>query len=205
MKKFDEITLALAGLCQATKLVQQFATRGYADQDALYVSLNSLLQTSPNTILDIYGGNLSNLKLGLQTLITQLEGQDPGNINYYWLNVLALENQLNKQPDSKRKLAHRIQYLPNQLMHYDLLSEQMLSNMASIYTDLISPLGKRIQVKGSPEYLQQIAIHHRIRSCLLAGIRSAVLWKQVGGSKWQFFFSRRKIINTAQKFLSSIS
>lgn len=33
---------------------------------------------------------------------------------------------------------------------------------------------------GSTLYLQQLAMHHRIRACLLAGIRSAVLWRQVG-------------------------
>lgn len=205
MKNIQEITLALAGIFQATKLVQQFAINGKADEKSFYISLNSLLKMSPKTVLDVYDDNLSNIKLGLQTLIEQLNIQQTDNINYYWLNILALEAQLNKKPDIKIELSQRIQRLPNQVIYNDLLSEQMLSTIASIYVDIISPLGKRIQVKGSPEYLQQIAIHYRIRSCLLAAMRSAVLWRQVGGSKWQLFFSRRKIINTAQKLLSSIS
>ncbi len=57
---------------------------------------------------------------------------------------------------------------------------------------------------GSTLYLQQLAMHHRIRACLLAGIRSAVLWRQVGGTKWQVLFSRRKIIAMAKQIYSSL-
>lgn len=56
---------------------------------------------------------------------------------------------------------------------------------------------------GSTLYLQQLAMHHRIRACLLAGIRSAVLWRQVG-NKWQVLFSRRKIIAMAKQIYSSL-
>ncbi|MDU7786546.1 MAG: DUF489 family protein, partial [Aggregatibacter aphrophilus] len=44
MANYYDITLALAGICQAAKLVQQLALNGDADQTALETSLNSLLQ-----------------------------------------------------------------------------------------------------------------------------------------------------------------
>ena len=80
----------------------------------------------------------------------------------------------------------------------------MLGTLAGMYVDIISPLGSRIQVKGSPLYLQQPAMHNRIRACLLAGIRSAILWRQVGGTKWQLLFFRRRIFDTAQHLYNSI-
>ena len=43
MANYYDITLALAGVCQAAKLVQQLALNGDADQTALETSLNSLL------------------------------------------------------------------------------------------------------------------------------------------------------------------
>ncbi|MBN6710468.1 high frequency lysogenization protein HflD [Haemophilus haemoglobinophilus] len=203
MANYQDITLALAGVCQAAKLVKQFATHGSADQEILHISLNSLLQTAPENTLAIYGRQEANLKLGLETLMEQLNGSDP-TLNRYWLGLLALESKLNKNPQAKAELARRIQYLPTQLAHYDLLDEQMLSTLASIYVDVISPLGARIQVQGSPLYLQQLATQNRIRACLLAGIRSAVLWRQMGGTKWQFLFSRRKLMATAQQIYSSL-
>jgi high frequency lysogenization protein len=37
---------------------------------------------------------------------------------------------------------------------------------------------------------------------LLAGIRAAVLWQQLGGNRWSLFWSRKKYVATAHKFLS---
>jgi high frequency lysogenization protein len=41
-----------------------------------------------------------------------------------------------------------------------------------------------------------------VRATLLAALRSAVLWRQVGGSYWDFLFSRRAMVETAQDLLS---
>lgn len=45
-------------------------------------------------------------------------------------------------------LGNRIAGLHRQLEHFDLQSETLLSAMAGIYVDVISPLGPRIQVTG---------------------------------------------------------
>lgn len=207
MANYYDITLALAGVCQTAKLVQSFAHQGTATtQIAFQTSINSLLQTSPQDCLEVYGGQIENLELGLTTLLEQFSGARGTNdleLSRYWMNLLALESKLNKSAQAKAQLAHKIQYLPAQLNHFDLLDEQMLEKLAHIYVDIISPLGNKIQVKGSTLYLQQPSIQNRIRACLLAGIRSAVLWRQVGGTKWQILFSRRKIIEQAEKILSN--
>jgi high frequency lysogenization protein len=48
-------------------------------------------------------------------------------------------------------------------------------------------------VNGDPDYLAKPEIANKIRALLLAGIRSAILWKQCGGSRWKFLFYRKKI------------
>ncbi|CDG00197.1 high frequency lysogenization protein HflD [Avibacterium paragallinarum] len=203
MADYYEITLALAGVCQAAKLVKQFAHNGEADSQAFETSLQTLLQTAPENTLAVYGGEAKYLKLGLETLMEQLNGSD-AELTRYWVSLLALEGKLNKSPEAKTQLAQRLAYLPSQLNFYALLDEQMISNLAAIYVDVVSPLGNRIQVIGSPDYLQRQGIQHRIRACLLAGIRSAVLWRQVGGKKYQFLFSRGKIATTAQQIYSTL-
>ena len=201
--KFQPIALALAGLCQAAKLVQLYAQQGSADSQLLRLSLQSIVETQPENLLDIYGGQLQNLRFGLEVLLEQLQGADP-EVGRYWLNLLALENKLHKNASAKQQLAQRIQRLPSQLQHYDLLDEPILASLASIYVDLISPLGSRIQVNGNLLFLQQTSNQNKIRACLLAGIRAAVLWRQMGGNKWQFLFARRKIIAAAQQLLDSL-
>jgi high frequency lysogenization protein len=56
-------------------------------------------------------------------------------------------------------------------------------------------------VQGEPTYLADKARANQIRALLLAGIRAAVLWRQLGGRRWQLFISRRKILETAQQLL----
>ncbi|MBT3812518.1 MAG: DUF489 family protein, partial [Gammaproteobacteria bacterium] len=49
-------TIALAGITQATYLVQQLATQGEADKEAMQASLGSLLALEVDNPVDIYGG-----------------------------------------------------------------------------------------------------------------------------------------------------
>ncbi|PVX32422.1 high frequency lysogenization protein [Pasteurella langaaensis DSM 22999] len=200
---YDQIVLSLAGVCQSAKLVQQLAHNGQADLDAFETSLSSLLQTHPESAIAVYGGDAGNLKLGLATLLEQLEGKNV-ELARYWLGLLALAGKLAKNPEAKSELARRIQYLPTQLEFHDLFDDEIIAIIAAMYTDLVSPLGKRLLVQGKPLYLSQENIQNRVRACLLAGIRSALLWQQVGGTKWQILFSRRKILNAAQHLYNSL-
>lgn len=203
MPDYRDMALALAGVCQSAKLVQQFAHQGIVEQQALTTSLNSLLILTPETTLSVYT-KTENLKMGLVTLLDQLAGNRSNfnsEIGRYWIGLLALESKLEQNPQAKMELARRIQYLPNQIPLFDnnITHEQVLKILAGIYSDIISPLGAKIQVKGSIEKLKNPYIQDGIRAVLLAGIRSAVLWRQSGGSKWKLLFSRRKIIDAAKK------
>ncbi len=52
-KNYYDITLALAGVCQAARLVQQLAHQGHCDSDALHVSLNSIIDLDPESTLAV--------------------------------------------------------------------------------------------------------------------------------------------------------
>ena len=187
MKNYNDMALALAGVCQSVLLISQLAQKGEVDnQDAFQTTIHSLLITQPEDTLAVFGGDVQHLKVGLNTLIEQL-------------------TQLNdKQPEIKQELGRRIARLPEQLAYHDnQFDDEMFSIMANIYVDTISPLGKRIHIIGSAYHLQQQSVQDKIRACLLAGIRSAVLWRQVGGSKWQLLFHRKKLVQAlkSKKFL----
>jgi high frequency lysogenization protein len=59
-------------------------------------------------------------------------------------------------------------------------------------------------VNGEQEYLSRPDIVNKIRACLLAGIRSTILWKQCGGTRWKFLFFRKKIQVEIQKLLKEL-
>lgn len=210
-------TITLAAICQAANLVQQVSRTGRIDENELAILLKSITQTSPENTLAVYGGDIINLKQGLELLINHLgDSSDKNNANTqakkvkdpeltrYIISLINLERKLIKQPKKLAELGERIDASKRQLEHYGIASETLISSFASIYSDIISPLGARIQVTGDPNLLKQNENQHKIRALLLSGIRAAVLWRQVGGKRRNILFSRKKIVQNAQYLLSTI-
>lgn len=207
-KNFYDITLALAGICQSAHLVQQLAHQGQCPQEALKVSLNSLLDLNPSSTLAVFGNDEANLRFGLETLQAVLNSSSRqglgAELTRYTLSMMVLERKLNASKDAMNELSGRIAQLDRQLAHYDLESDTLISAMAGIYVDVISPLGPRIQVTGSPAILQNSQVQSKVRAVLLAGIRATVLWQQVGGGRLQLMFSRSRLVNEAKAILARL-
>ena len=204
-KNYYDITLALAGMCQSARLVQQLAHEGTCAKEEMTVSLRSLLEMNPASTLAVYGNNEANLKMGLETLLGVLNANRQGldaELTRYTLSLMVLERKLHAKKSSMDQLSLRIDQLDRQLAHFDLESEQVISSLASIYVDIVSPAGPRIQVVGSPAILQNTQIQAKVRALLLAGIRAAVLWQQVGGGRLQLMFSRNRLFEQAKAILA---
>ena len=204
-KNYYDITLALAGMCQSARLVQQLAHDGTCGKEEMTVSLNSLLEMNPASTLAVFGNNEANLKMGLETLLGVLNANRQGlgaELTRYTLSLMVLERKLHAKKSSMDKLGQRIDQLDRQLAHFELESEQMISSLASIYVDIVSPAGPRIQVVGSPAILANTQIQAKVRALLLAGIRATVLWQQVGGGRLQLMFSRNRLFEQAKAILA---
>ena len=78
-----------------------------------------------------------------------------------------------------------------------MLVDRTFEQLGKLYQDTISKLPYRIQVQGKIELLRNDQIAMRIRALLLAGIRAAVLWHQLGGRRWHLIFYRKRIHETS--------
>jgi high frequency lysogenization protein len=198
-------TIAFAAMCQAAYLVDKIATKGICpDAVAFNASLRSIMRTESTSPLDIFGGHEA-LKLGYQTIITQLDninGSRNLQITKYVAGLMALERKLSNNSGVLNLLGERINQVNRQLAHFDIDDSSVVSNLDAIYRDLISNLGPKIQVNGNPTYLQQQHTQHKIRALLLAGVRAAVLWRQIGGKRRQLLLSRKAIVHQTKQHLS---
>jgi high frequency lysogenization protein len=198
-------TIALAGIAQAAALVQQLATKGSADEAALQTSIASILKIDSDSVVDIYGG-LDGLKLGLEQLNQQMTGYKISNPEQarYSASLVFLENQLSNRKDLLKTIQIGIVKAQAQSEHFGLLHENVLANLADVYQNTISTLQPRIMVNGDQAYLSRPDTANKIRACLLAGIRSAILWKQCGGARWKFLLYRKKIQAELQILLKQV-
>ncbi|MGJ0493049.1 high frequency lysogenization protein HflD [Methylobacter sp.] len=198
-------TIALAGIAQAAALVQQLATTGTADAAAMEASIASILKIDSDSVIDIYGG-LSGIKLGIEQLNEQMTGYKIVNPEQarYSASLVFLEKQLSSRPDMIKTIRKGVEKAQAQSEHFDPMHENVLANLGEIYHSTISTLQPRIMVNGDPAYLSRPDIVNKIRALLLAGIRSAILWKQCGGTRWKFLFFRKKIQTELENLLKQI-
>ena len=92
-----------------------------------------------------------------------------------------------------------------QSAHFGLTHENVLANIADLYQNNISQINPRIMVMGEPRHLENSLVANKIRALLLAGIRSAWLWRQCGGSKMGFLWNRRKLREEAKRLLHTMN
>ncbi len=204
-KLYDQ-TLALAGVFQATSLVHMIASEGQCPESPFESSIQSLFQTNPDRVLDVYG-DLYGLREGLKKL-SKVMGQNatPNDavVLRYSLNLIQLEHKLQKSSDMLNIIGDRIEKARRGADHFGCTHQNVIGNLADIYLDTISTFRVRINVSGHRAHLQVEENAARIRALLLAGIRSAVLWRQLGGRRWQLIFRRGKVVECANQILREL-
>lgn len=203
---YQEQHLALAGVCQSATLVQSIARKGEADNSAVEASLSSILVTSPENTQQVFG-SLQNLHLGFTTLVSQVDSENKlkdVELTRYIAAILSLERKLSRHPKALNDLGERVSHVQRQLGHVDFENNQIITNLASIYTDIVSPLATKIQVAGNPQYLGIESHQKKIRALLLSGIRAAVLWRQLGGKRRQILLNRKALVQSAKSALKAM-
>lgn len=197
MSPTQEQLVALGAVFEASVLVDKVARTGQVGEPAVACMLGSLLVRDPQSTLDVYGGDDLNLRDGYRALVSALE-RDPTSLQRdplrYALALLALERQLAKRDDLLQIMGSRLDQIQQQVEHFGLTHENVIASCGALYQDTISTFRQRIQVQGDMRHLQQASNASRIRALLLSGIRSARLWRQLGGHRWQLVFSRSKLL-----------
>jgi high frequency lysogenization protein len=200
-RSLQDQTLALAGLFQAAELVQQIAHSGQCADSSLETCIRSLFATDPASTLDVYGGELKDLREGLSALagvLSKQTRQQDVEVLRYALSLINLEAKLRRDRDMLDVIGSRIDQARHTASHFGYSHTNLIANLGSVYSDTISTFRLRIQVSGDPGILQREENAAKVRALLLAGIRSAVLWHQTGGRRWRLIFTRKKVINTAR-------
>ncbi|MDH5600015.1 MAG: high frequency lysogenization protein HflD [Gammaproteobacteria bacterium] len=206
MDQFKQRTLALAGVFRAAALTNTLANEGTITDDDLRISIESIFTTDPDEAVQVFG-SIENLLLGFQTMIYQLgKNTDFRNIDIarYVVGMLFLERRLIKNTQMLETLSSGVELATRQSEHFSITHENVIANIADLYSRTISELGPRIMVNGEQHYLTNTTISNKIRAVLLAGIRSAVLWQQLGGRRWHILFQRNRYIKEAENFLKKI-
>ncbi len=199
-------TIAFAGMLQASELVRQIATSGQCSQQAAEASIGSIFSRNPESTEDVYGG-LGGVRMGLRVMVelfSARHGQEGLQALNYSLGLAKLGTKIQRDGKRQRALGEELDLIEAAWRDAEeQLDESVLSQLADVYQQHVSTLDFRLSISGQPEYLKQTEKVAFVRALLLAGLRSAFLWRQVGGRQWRLVFQRRGMLEQAESLLTA--
>ena len=197
MQSIEERTIALAGLFQACLQVQSLARSGRLDEADFQTAIRSILTLDAVSSSAVYGG-VDKLHSGLTALANGSLVSPSANsteVLRYVMSILHLQRQLFGDQQQLEQFSARIEALSG------FSKADIPERCSEIYQQFVSVLRPQIIVNGEEEHLQRVEVPVKIRTLLLAAIRSAVLWEQKGGGRFNLIWQRTRMQNAAKSLL----
>ena len=190
--------LALAGLVQALAQVRRIADTGQANESVLATSLDSIFRIDAESPAAVYGSR-ANLRPGL-TLLRDYFGNRARDeqLPRLALAVMQLERRFVRDDKMADKVVRGINAQAATAEASGSTHPDVLAGLGALYADTLSHLRPRVLVQGNPHYLGQASVVAEVRAVLLAAVRSAVLWRQLGGSLWDFLLRRKAMLEAVE-------
>ena len=198
----DERVLALAGLAQALQQVRRIAETGQSEASTVRTAVDSVFQIDAESTEAVFGGR-GDVAQGLRLLHNYFRNQSQDEVlPRLALAVLQLERRFVREPATVAAVTAGIAAAARRAQELgDSSHPDVLAGLGTLYADTISHLKPRVMVQGNPHYLGQAGVVAEIRALLLAAVRSAVLWRQLGGSLWDFLFAKRAMSEAVDRAL----
>jgi high frequency lysogenization protein len=190
----EQRVLALAGLVQALKQVRQIAETGQADAGVVATAIDSMFRIDAESPQAIYGGT-SQLRPGLLLMRAYFSNQGGDEmLPRLALAVFQLERRFVRDAIVAQQVHDGVIAVLPVAERLGQHHPEVLAALGALYADTVSHLRPRVLVQGNPHYLGQASVVAEIRAMLLAALRSAVLWRQLDGSLWDFLLRRRELM-----------
>ncbi|MET4726855.1 high frequency lysogenization protein [Lysobacter enzymogenes] len=196
MAELSERTLALAGLAQALAQVRRIADTGQANASVLQTALDSVFRIDASSPSAVYGG-IAQLRPGLMLAQDYFSSRvKDEHLPRLGLAVLQLERRFVQDGAMTEKVLSGIRAQADNAQRLGSAHPDVIAALGTLYADTLSHLRPRVLVQGNPHYLGQPGVVAEVRAVLLAAVRSAVLWRQLGGSYWDFVLRKRAIVDS---------
>ena len=214
MSVTEDKVLALAGIFQSARLVQRLAHTNTVFQQPFAAGIHSILITDADFTHEIFGmqslSDIAPLQIGLEGVRDKLGGNtdaDDFEVARYVIGMIQLAKKLNADAAMLERLSAGIDRIAadfppsREMLSAPGLDDDLIRRIADLYRDTISTLSPRIIVNGEESILKNEMATAKIRAALMAGIRAAHLWWQLGGRRWQVLLQRKLLSETAARLL----
>ncbi len=200
-KSLRNQVIALSGLMQCCRLVRELAREGRVDEAQFACALHPVFVIEAAGVDEVYGG-ADCRRAALSTLRSQLgagDGTRDLEATRYAATLLHLERKLMRRSDLVDTLREGLEAACRQRDHFSATHDNVVARLADLYGETLSTLKPKVMVRGESRFLENPATANRVRALLLSGIRSAVLWRQCGGTRLRLILGRSRLLAAAQQ------
>lgn len=182
--------------------MDSLAKTGSAPEYPYKTSVASLFEFDPQSTEAIYGGDpeyrygLDSGLRALKDILNKRQSVRAAEIIRYGLSMLHLSGKLQNNKRVLDVIGERLRAIKVQVEPFDPIDAAVVSSISKCYQDTLSTFKFRVHVQGDSRYLQNQEIADQVRALLLAGVRAAMLWRQMGGRRWHLLFYRGRILRT---------
>ncbi|MBR9805584.1 lysogenization regulator HflD, partial [bacterium] len=195
-----EEALAIAAALIALRNIDALAKRGNCDEHCTAALMASVFCLDSDKLSDIYPRPES-LRIGYTTLLHVTDPSEAGDIQHvlgYFAACTQLAKRLQKERPAQEIIRNRLRQHEHALPDYPNDPEPLNQLVAQLYTDCISPLKPRIQIKGQARHLGEPRNQSQVRALLVAAVRACYLWRQMGGRLWRLPLQRHAFVQAAK-------
>tara|TARA_B100001029_G_scaffold93389_1_gene76627 strand:- start:1985 stop:2605 length:621 start_codon:yes stop_codon:yes gene_type:complete len=201
MSTIDQQLYSLAALYQSCNAISRIAWEGQYDEKEFLPLIKSILDVDSDDPLTIYQQPIS-LKSGFEFLKKQVVDDiftRSSETRRYISSIKDLVKRINTSNIIDEQFRKRIDRINEN--EYEKNTDNIVLEIGQLYKDTFSQLEPRIVISGDNQYLKQDLNAARIRTALMAAIRSVYLWKSCNGSDLKFFLFKKKYISRIREII----
>ncbi len=197
----DRQLYSLAALYQSCNTISRIAWEGKYDNEEFSPLIKSILDVNSDDPLSIYE-EPTLLKSGFEFLKKQVIDDiftRSSETRRYISSIKNLVKRIDTSniiDDQFRKNIDRLNEIKREKTIDDLVLE-----IGQLYIDTFSKVEPRIVISGDNQYLKVDLNAARIRTALMAAIRSVYLWKSCNGSDFKFFLFKKRYIRRIKEII----
>lgn len=193
--------VALSGLMQCCRLVRELAREGRVNEDQFACALEPVFMLDATSVDEVYG-SADCRQAALSTLRSQLGAGDGARdleATRYAATLLHLERKLMRRSELVTTLREGLEAACRQREHFSTTHDNVVARLADLYGETLSTLKPKVMVRGESHFLENPTTANRVRALLLSGVRSAVLWRQCGGTRLKLILGRNRLLTAARQ------
>ena len=197
----DRQLYSLAALYQSCNAISRIAWEGKYDNEEFSPLIKSILDVNSDDPLSIYE-EPTLLKSGFEFLKKQVIDDIFTRSSETRRYISSIKNLVKRIDTSNiidnqfRKNIDRLNEIKREKTIDDLVLE-----IGQLYLDTFSKVEPRIVISGDNQYLKVDLNAARIRTALMAAIRSVYLWKSCNGSDFKFFLFKKRYIKRIKEII----